>query len=117
MRLDDFTLASHSDEIDGHMGKVVASATIHTSDDDICDPTLTTLVLQVAEDVFLQAMSNALHNASAIETEAEHILEDVYRPTPCWCSHDCCGHRHGSATAKHINGTLYCVQISTSRNY
>ena len=35
----------------------------------------------------------------------------------CHCSYDCCGHRSGYCDVHHLGGTMFMVQVHTSRNY
>lgn len=53
----------------------------------------------------------------SVEHYAADYLADYFQPDRCWCSHDYCGHRHGSADARHIAGALFIVTVGTSRNY
>lgn len=52
----------------------------------------------------------------------EHVVKDMlhnlYTPHRCHCSYDCCGHRSGYCDVHHLGGTMFMVQVHTSRkNY
>lgn len=95
----------------------------HDPHEDPCDPVTVTRVVQMTDAGFARVLASAMIDARngypdmSVEQAAIGALRDVYQPTPCHCSYDCCGHRNGWAEVQHIGGALFIVQTHTSRNY
>ena len=107
--------------------EVLAHTSLHTDLEDICDPVLTTYVVRFTAAGWLHALTQSIseakdpdakgHEPISVERHATAYLSDYFQPYRCYCQHDCCGHRHGYAEAKHIVGAVFAVAVHTSRNY
>lgn len=107
--------------------EVLTSTSLHTDLEDPCDPVLQALVVRFTAAGWLHVLTQSIreakdphakgHEPVSVERHAISYLSDYFRPASCWCSHDCCGHRHGFAEAVHIAGAVFAVTVHTSRNY
>lgn len=89
-----------------------------TDPEDICEGTVVTRVIHLADRVVLHCLSDALADPSTTpEAEAKDWIKDHFTPTRCHCDHDCCGHWHGWTSAQHIGGYQWIVTTRMSRNY
>lgn len=90
---------------------------LHLDPEDPCDPISTTIVVQAGDELYARLIADAIANGTSVEAEGEAWLIDTVQPSRCYCAHDCCGHRHGRATAKHLTGAIFVAQIHEARNY
>lgn len=102
----------------------IASGERHHRPDDAEDPVTVTKVIQMTEAGWAIAIARAMDGAKhcgkpglSVEAAIMEAMHEVYVPRRCWCEHDCCGHRHGFCDVTHVGGTVFMVQIHTSRNY
>lgn len=102
----------------------VASGERHHRPDEAEDPATVTKVIQMTERGWAWALASAIQTAKegalpgmSPELVINRALHEAYVPRRCWCDHDCCGHRHGYCDVTHVGGTVFMVQIHTSRNY
>lgn len=96
----------------------------HTDIDDACDPTTMTRVMQATGDGWAWALGRAMSIAAeghlpgmSPEQVIKDMLHGLYTPQRCHCAYDCCGHRSGYCDVHHLGGTMFMVQVHTSRNY
>lgn len=76
--------------------------------DDYCEPTM-----QIS---FVKPLR--LHSEDGMTwDDLRGLIERAMSPAPCWCEHDCCGHRHGWSTAELLS--LDCIRVTThtARNF
>ncbi len=107
--------------------RTISTTTLHTDADDPCDPTMTTKVIQMTDHGYAWAIVRAAEDAKgedpddaakiSVESVIADAIHEVFQPSRCWCEHDCCGHRYGRASVRHIGGAMFLVQINTARNY
>lgn len=101
----------------------------HTDPDDACDPVVNLRLVHLTDAGWLRGIEWNLEQGrqtgrdpadGEVQTIEEHwraYLAGMFTPSPCWCAHDCCGHRHGSASVTHLGGAVFLVEVATSRNY
>jgi hypothetical protein len=106
-----------------------AYGTRHTDPSDACDPVTTTRIVQLTDEGWLRGIVWNLEQGPqdnrptedgeplTIEEDWRLYLKETFTPSRCWCSHDCCGHRHGYASVTHLGGAVFCIEVRTSRNY
>ena len=90
----------------GYARLIAESIVEHTDLDDMCDPTRQTIIVEVSTDQ---------------PTTYKHVVEMLFHsfsPSPCYCEHDCCGHRFGGASeVRMLSFDRWEIVITTSRNY
>ncbi|WP_353645732.1 hypothetical protein [Mesorhizobium sp. WSM2239] len=81
----------------------IQGQTVHTNDEDPCDPTEAKHMVRVTSDQPADKIKEAL-----IDTHSRH-----------GCAHewDCCGCRSFAADAEQIKDDLWMLTITSSRNY
>lgn len=74
--------------------------------------------------IFLDDMTDPRTVTKFVSVVSSHLndvirqaLEDTFSSRGCAHEHDCCGCRSYSATASKVSAHLWCVVVSSSRNY
>ena len=84
--------------------EILKSHTVCTDEEDICEPQLTT--------------HEVLVTSSSPEADVRKALDSEFTLAGCAHDWDCCGCRsfHTRKTER-VTGDLWCVEVSSSRNY
>lgn len=94
--------------------KIMESGTLKdvapNSDDDydMTEPQTTVYVIEMTRD----------EDQETLTDKSKEDINGYFRFSPCGCSGDCCGHRHGGVTAiRPLYGNRHIVVVHSSRNY
>jgi hypothetical protein len=77
-----------------------------TDPEDMCEPRKGYILVSVAP-----------VQKGPTRAEILRALADEFTIDGCAHEYDCCGCRSSRASAHHVKGNVYCVEITSSRNY
>jgi hypothetical protein len=85
--------------------KLVMGQTVHTDEEDPCDPTTA------------EGFAEVQTYQPELPSKIRLALHDTYTHWGCDHEYDCCGCVSYHANVDHIAGPMYRVTITSSRNY